>query len=105
MRRNKQMIPTVMAHLVVLPLKEKVAFLACPPDKMTTMVLNLKLLGLESAHFFPTFPPTKKLTLKEHPNLLTELGKNKKVDVALKPIQEILALQRTASVQSITLLD
>jgi hypothetical protein len=29
---------------------------------------------------------------------------NKKVDVALKPIREILASQRTASVQSITLL-
>jgi hypothetical protein len=56
MHCNKQMTPTVMAHLAVLPLKEKVAFLACLPDEMTTMVLNLKLLGLESAHFFPTFP-------------------------------------------------
>jgi hypothetical protein len=57
------MTPTVMAHLAVLPLKEKVAFLARLPDEMTTMVLNLKLLGLELAHFFPTFPlPTSSLS-------------------------------------------
>jgi hypothetical protein len=64
-----------------------------------------QVAGAWVGSLFPNISPTKKLTLKEHPNLLTELGKNKKVDVALKPIREILESQHTASVQSITLLD
>jgi hypothetical protein len=44
------------------------------------------IAGARVGSLFPNIPPTEKLTLKEHPNLLTELGKNKKVDVALKPI-------------------
>jgi hypothetical protein len=60
-------------------------------DKISHNGTQSQVAGARVGSLFPNIPPTEKLTLKEHPNLLTELGKNKKVDVALKPIQEILA--------------